>query len=331
VFAPIALPVVALIAALVRWKLQGSGNLYTATAKQFWVEHPDFGWTVSDQHPIWLGLEVIAVIAAIAVGLVIGAFVIRWRERKTGRRAKVLRILAWVGAVLPLAVPIAAFATGFGPANARDLRPVDTVAVTPIEAGISGSIALPAGRYEVVGDSQGSVVTAQVKGGGESFTARFTDAKGQLQIDPRDLAKPLTAEVSVSSASVDTGISGRSTSAREYLMTSDHPRITFTLVKLVSAKQAGPDQIQYRAAGTIALAGKTHPVEITGTLKRADAAALARLEREGDVLILQADLALAVKETVLAKDASDFDSDSIPIHVSLVLRHTGNRDPALAR
>ena len=144
--APVALPVVALIASLVRWKLQGSGNLYTATAKQFWVEHPDFGWTVSDQHPIWLGLEVIAVIAAIAVGLVIWAFVIRWRERKTGRRAKVMRILAWVGAAVPLAVPIAAFATGFGPENWRDVRPVDTVAVTPIEAGIAGSIALPAGR-----------------------------------------------------------------------------------------------------------------------------------------------------------------------------------------
>jgi polyisoprenoid-binding protein YceI len=324
VFAPIALPVVALIAALVRWKLQGSGNLYTATAKQLWVEHPDFGWTVSDHHPIWLGLEVIAVIAAVAVGLVIGAFVIRWRERKTGRRAKVLRVLAWIGAVLPLAVPIAAFATGFGPDNARDVRPVETVAVTPIEAGITGSLPLPAGPYEVVPDPRGSVVTAKVKGGGESFSATFTDARGSLQIDPRDLAKPLTAEVSVSAASVDTGISGRSTSARDYLLASKHPRITFTLEKLISAKQAGADQIQYRAKGTLGLAGNTHPVEVTGTLKRADAAALARLKRDGDVLILQGDFAVAVKETVLAKDARDFDSESIPIHVSLVLRRTGN-------
>lgn len=323
-FAPVALPVVALIAALVRWKLQGSGNLYTATAKQFWVEHPDFGWTVSDQHPIWLGLEVIAVIAAIAVGLVVWAFVIRWRERKTGRPAKVMRILAWVGAAVPLVVPIAAFATGFGPDNARDVRPVDTVAVTPIEAGIAGSIALPAGRYDVVTDSQGSVVTAKVKGGGESFTAIFKDAKGQLTIDPRDLGKPLAAEASVATASVDTGISGRSTSARDYLLASKHPRITFTLAKLVSAKQAGTDQIQYRAKGTIDLGGKTHEVEVSGTLKRADAAALARLKSDGDILILQGDFAISVKESVLAKDASDFDSDTIPIHVSLVLRRTGN-------
>ncbi|MEJ7598680.1 MAG: YceI family protein [Kofleriaceae bacterium] len=321
-FAPVVVPVVALIGALVRWKLQGSGNLYTATAKQFWIAHPDFGWTVSDQHPIWLGLEVIAAIAGLVVGLVVAGFVIRWRERKTCRPAKVLRALAWIGAVLPLAVPIAAFASGSGPDHARDTRPVDGATMTPIEAGIAGKIELPAGRYEVVPHPQGSVITAKVKAGGESFTAMFGDPKGSLQLDPGDLSKPVVAEASVATASVDTGISGRSTSARDYLLAAKHPRITWKLDQLVSAKQAGTDQVQIRARGTLGLAGKSHAVEIAGTLKRADADALARLKLAGNVLILTSDFAVPVKETVLASDAKDFDSDSIPIHVSLVLRHT---------
>jgi len=46
------------------------------------------------------------------------------------------------------------------------------------------------------------------------------------------------------------------------------------------------------------------------------------LIRPGDVLLVQADFSIVVKETALAKDAGDFDGDRIPIHVSLVMRHT---------
>ena len=51
-------------------------------------------------------------------------------------------------------------------------------------------------------------------------------------------------------------------------------------------------------------------------------AALARLGLTGDVLLVQADLALAIHETALAPDAGDFDGDRLPIHVALVLRRT---------
>ena len=56
------------------------------------------------------------------------------------------------------------------------------------------------------------------------------------------------------------------------------------------------------------------------TLRRPDTTALARLGLRGDVLLVQADFALAIRETALAPDAGDFDGDSIPIHVSLILR-----------
>nr|MBA3822105.1 hypothetical protein [Deltaproteobacteria bacterium] len=123
---------------------------------------------------------------------------------------------------------------------------------------------------------------------------------------------------------VDTGISGRSASARdEYLLADQHPRVTFKLDQVVSARATGPDQLEFRAQGTLGFVGRTHVVEVIGTLRKPDAAALARLGLTGPILIAHADLAIIIKETALGPDAGDFDGDRIPVHVSLVLRHTG--------
>src|SRR5439155_268152 len=154
-------------------------------------------------------LEICAVIAAIAVGLAVGGWIIGRREARRGRRATVLRAAAWLVAAAPLAVPIAAFASGGAPRGGLDTLPASTI--QGIEAGI---------------------------------------------------------------------------------------------------------------VGTLGLIGKTHSIELTGTLKRPDAAALQRLNLSGDVLLVQADFAVLIKETALASDAGDFDGDRIPIHVSLVMRHT---------
>src|SRR5258705_13798966 len=83
-YLPVATPIVALIAALLRWWLQGSGNLYTAVEKRFYVPDPDLGWRVSQAHPVWLGLDVCGVIAAIAVALAIGGCGVRRRGAERG-------------------------------------------------------------------------------------------------------------------------------------------------------------------------------------------------------------------------------------------------------
>ena len=46
-FAPAVIALVALIASLARWLLQGSRNFYTAFEKQFYVPDPDAGWAIS--------------------------------------------------------------------------------------------------------------------------------------------------------------------------------------------------------------------------------------------------------------------------------------------
>ena len=316
-----ALPIVALIGALVRWQVQGSRNLYTALAKRFYIPDPDLGWRISERHPIWLGLEVCAIIAAIAAGLVVGGWIIRRREARRGGRATVLRAVSWIVAGVPLAVPIAAFASGAGPAGGLDTLPAATI--QGIEAGITGIIDAPAGRYDVV-EHAGTAITAHLSAGHETFDARFGGGiRGAWQGDPHDLTRPTTGEISVDATTVDTGIDERSQHAREeYLYTDKYPRITLTLGQLKAASQQGANTVAFRAQGTLGLIGKTHAIEITGTLKKPDAAALARLGLAGEILLVQADLAIVIKETALASDASTFDGDRIPIHVSLVMRHT---------
>jgi polyisoprenoid-binding protein YceI len=320
-FAPVCLPLAALIGALVRWQMQGSRNVWTALDKRFYIPDPDLGWRVSAQHPIWLGLEICGVIAAIAFGLVAAGWFIRRREAKLGRRATGLRAATWIVAGLSLAVPISAFASGSAPDRAVDSLPASTIA--GIEAGIVGMLDAPAGRYEVI-EHAGTSITAHLSAGKETFDARFGGGiRGAWQGNPRDLTQPTTAEVSVDAASVDTGIAMRSQHAREeYLHADKHPRITVALDKVLAASQSGSSTVAFRARGTLALIGKSHAIEVTGTLKKPDAAALTRLALSGEILLVQADFEIAIKETALAGDAGDFDGDRIPIHVSLVMRHT---------
>jgi hypothetical protein len=311
-FTPAAVAVVALVASVIRWWVQGSGNLYTALAKRFYVPDPDLGWRVSTQHPIWLGLEVCAVLLAIVIALGIGGFRIRRRE---------LRIAMWVIAVATLAVPVAAFASGLGPLHGRDTLPPSAAVL--VENGIEGALDAPAGRYAVVPHA-GTSITAKLSAGGEAFDARFErDITGSWQGDPHALGAAMHAEIAVAAAAVDTGIGERTKHAREgYLRAEQFPRITVAIDRAVAVRASRPGEVLFRAPATVQLMGKTHAVEVTGSLAKPDAAALARLGLTGDVLLVQADLALAIHETALAPDAGDFDGDRIPIHVSLVLRRT---------
>jgi len=322
-FAPLVPMVVALAASIARWALQGSKNLYTAPAKRFFVADPDLGYRVSPQHPFWIGLDLCAVMVAIAVGLTIAGWVIRRREAEQGRIANALRGLTWIVGALTLAVPIRAFASGGAPPGALETLPASTI--QGIESGISGMIDAPAGRYEVVAHPSTSI-TAHLSAGHDTFDARFgSGISGGWRGDPRDFTQPVSGEISAAAASVDTGIDERSNHARrEYLLADQYPQITFAIDRVIAATQAGANAVKFRAHGRLGFVGKAHSIELSGTLKRPDPAALARLglSGTGDVLLVQADFALVIKDTALAADAKDFDGEQIPIHVSLVLRRT---------
>jgi len=317
---PILLVGAALGASLVRWSLQGSGNIYTALVKRFYVPDPDLGWRVSTQHPIWIGLDACALIAAIALVLAGAAILIR--RVRARRFIVVLRVGSWLGAVASLAVPVAAFASGPGPLHGRDWLPPS--AAVKIETGIEGSLDAPQGTYVVVSHA-GTSVTAHLSAGGEAFDARFANITGTWRGDPRDLRRPMHSEVHVTAASVDTGISERSKHAREgYLHADRFPQITVRIDRVVAVRTNAPEEIVFRAPAIVELMAKTHAVEITGTLHKPDGPALRRLGLAGDVLLADGDFSLVIQETALAPDAGDFDGERIPIHVSLVLRRTGD-------
>lgn len=322
-FLPVVTPIAALIASLLRWWLQGSGNLYTAVEKRFYVPDPDLGWRVSTEHPVWLGLDLCAVIAALTVAVAAAGYLIRRRETRRAARSSGLRLIAWIVGVVPVVAPIVAYASGSRPAGARDALPTETATPTAM-IGIAGAVVAPAGRYEVV-PHEGTSITAHLTAGGESFDARFGDVQGFWRGDPQALAEPMSAEISVATASVDTGVKSRSKHARtKYLDADTYPRIEVKIDHLVAAQPAGTDRAAFRARGTLYLLGRTHAIEIAGTLEHPNAAALARLGLTGSILLVKATFSIAIHETALAADAKAFDGDVIPIAVSLVLRHAGS-------
>jgi hypothetical protein len=332
-FLAIVPAVIAIAAALARWAIQSSGNLYTALDKRFYVPDRDVGWRVAGDGPIWLGLEVIGGMAAFAVGIAVAAWVIRRVERKRGGTPwRWARIATWIAACVPIVVPIAAFATGLGPDGGRESLPQGQLAAAPT-SGIEGDLGRPGGRYEVIAH-EGSAITARVSAGEEVFDARFAgDLRGTWDGDPRDLTRPMTAEIDVAAASVDTGIAQRSRHAREgYLYADKHPRIGFALRRLIAARQDAPDLVLFRAEGSIAMMGLDHAVEVTGSLRALPPDGAARLGLANRaVLIVQADMLLKISQSALAADRDSFDSDDIPIHVSLVLAHRNNATAGVNR
>ena len=169
----------------------------------------------------------------------------------------------------------------------------------------------------------GSAITATVSAGQETFEARFAGGlAGGWEGDPGDLTRPFTAAVSVDASTVDTGVDMRTSHAKEkYLAVARFPRIGLTIDKLIAARQDGPAQLAFRAAARLDFLGEQLPVEITGNLRVPDRDGRVRLGvgAETPTLLVSADLAITVKGSGLRGSAASFDSDRIPITVSLVL------------
>lgn len=304
----------------VRWWLQGSGNLYTDLDRALYVPDPHLGWRLVVNGPIWLGLEVLAVLAAGAAGVLLAGWWID-RQERGGTRRRTLRAVQWGVAIAMLVVPAATFTTGFGPAGRRDRLPAE--GVQPPSFGITGALeGMPAGAYRVLAH-EGSFAVATLRGGGETFEARFGDLEGTWRGDPADLRQPMTAEISVGARTVDTGIGLRSQSAYQDLQADAHPRIRFRLTGVDAARQDEERTVAFVAAGTVELIGRSHPVGVTGTLRALDQAGRERLGVAGAVLLVRANFTLHLDETAVPNDGT-FDTDEVPLSVSLVLSHSND-------
>ena len=312
-------PAAAAAAALGRWLLQGSGNLYSDTGKDLYIPDPDLGWRLTHTSITWLGLDAVLVTLAITIATVLACALLLRLERKTQRARPKMRITLRALGPLALMVPLWAFASGAAPEGARDQLP-EQASVTIPASGVSGVLpAKAAGRYQVE-EHAGTQVTASVGAGGETFEARFVgEAKGFLRFDPRDLTQPMSAEVSVASASVDTGIELRSKHAREELQTEKFPRLSFKLESLLASAQQDPSSLTFSASGSVTLMGKSQATKVSGTLSAPNEEARKRLGFPNqDVLLARARFSISLKEAEIENDGT-FDADIIPVQVSLVL------------
>lgn len=328
----LVLPSLAVAAALARWLMQGRENVYTDVETRYYLADAD-GWRVTEDGPVSLGLDAIAVLAGFAAALFAAAVIVNLWERRRGKPLPVPRAVHWAVSAIPLAVPIWAFASGSVPAGALFQAPSGVVEA-PAGSITGGLPGMPAGTYRVWPHER-TAITARLKAGGEGFEARFASKiEGTWRGAPADLRQPMNAVVSVATEVVDTGIELRSKHAREdYLDGARHPRISFHLDRLLGAGPAddpgAPGAVAYRAEGTVELMGARHPVAVTGLLIPTDEAGRRRLGfSPGDaVLRATAHFELKIHETKLAKDAGDFDGDVVPVDVSLVLRREAGPTP----
>jgi polyisoprenoid-binding protein YceI len=320
----LTLPGLALAASVARWLLQGSGNVYTAPGKRFYLPDPDLGWRIAPESPPWIGLDAIAALAAFTAALGVVAWFVRQRERTQGQPWRQARVALWVMAVIPLAVPLWAFSGGLAPEGAREALPPGVIGPPP--GGFEGALTdLPAGTYELVPGSESSI-TARIKAGGEEFDTRFSgNLAATVTFDPRDPGGALAARVRVDAASVDTGVRMRSEHAasKDYLDAKRFPEISLEIDKLTSSRQgAGPGELVFWADATLTLMDKRIVVPVQGTVRTLDEAGRQRIGSTRPAMVVTADFTLMVADSPLSP--KDFERDRIPVQAVLILTQTAS-------
>lgn len=282
---------------------------------QPYLPDADLGWRRSEESHVWLGLDVLAICLAVAVGAVFVTYFVR----KKGFAHVSLAIEVLAGVVL--LIPLFALLGGAPPEGAREAQPV--AEDRSIASGIVGSLPnLPSGRYVIV-EQKDAAVAAQLVAGGEEFEARFAGGlKGFLEFDPSDLSQPVSAEIEVDAKSIKTGIELRDKHALEELKPETYPTLRFKFENLTSAQNES-ETLLFEATGSVFLGGRTHHVPIAGSVARISPALAARLGVAFDAphLLVKASLRLHLPDTIIENDGT-FDRNDVPVLITLILKHT---------
>lgn len=333
-FLPAAVALVAAGLTLARYLIQGTGNVYTDVSRTFYVKDPLIGWSATRETWLWVGLEVIGLIAGIAFACLVGELLARRLQRSPparatwGARVAVLvvagNVVLSLLAVASLALPIAAFASGMPPAGAEAMLPDTSFAPPDVgaaggggearEASLAGAIS---GSYHVVAGAAANLVVVQIAAGGENFDARFKPVTGSVMLDTGAL-EATSATLSVPSASIDAGIALRSKHAKDDLLVERYPEIAVDLAKLEAVDYAGLDEITFAATAKLRLLGDTIPLPATGSVKVLSDEERAQLGVTAQhALLVNARLEIPLTRTKL--DPSDYDDPTVRVTTRLVL------------
>lgn len=317
-------PAAALLAGGARWLLQGSGNLYTSTDQRFYVPDVDLGWRLAPETYLWLGLDGLALIVGFAAAAGVAALLIHRRESRNQVHHRRLRTALLAISALPLLIPIAGFASGAPPREARESVGAEAgVVARGIEASLASA---PAGTYELI-EHRGTLIAASIKAGGDAFEARFAGgARGQWRGDPTDLSQPMSGSFHIAAASVATGIELRDEHTAERLDAASHPELGFALTRVTGTSADGERRVRFRGEGELAIMGATLPVEITGAVTELDDDGKARQDLGAEpALVVSASFEIDLRHTPVDTSGRAFDEPIVPIRVSLVLIKRGDK------
>jgi hypothetical protein len=246
-----------------------------------------------------------------------------WRRevKRSVTHAK-LRTALLVASAAPLLIPIAGFAAGTPPADAREVPPADAgVVAEGIEASLPGA---PAGTYQVV-EHRGTLIAASIAAGGDTFEARFAgDPRGHWRGDPSDLEQPMSGEIYVAAGSVKTGIDLRDEHAAEAVGAREFSELGFEITRITGSAADGERRVRFRGEGRLQIMGRSIPTDVNGTVTELDAGAKKRQAiGAAAALVVNATLEIDLRQTPIDTTGGTFDNMLVPIRVSLVLINEG--------
>ena len=147
------------------------------------------------------------------------------------------------------------------------------------------------------------------------------DVSGKISFDVKNVGKTLKGEISISTASITTGITMRDRDLRapKWLDAEQFPKISFTIKKVNSIKIIAGNKLQIDLIGTFFLHGVKNDVPVTATMTYLDASSVTASRAPGDLLGVSAKFQILlskfnVKNMVLGSRVAD----KIDIDVNIV-------------
>lgn len=109
---------------------------------------------------------------------------------------------------------------------------------------------------------------------------------GQISFDISDVKSTLKGEISITTASLKTGISMRDRDLKEpkWLDAESYPTISFTIKKVINVKQLAPNKLDVKVLGDFNLHGVTNEIPVDATMIYLDQSPSTEAREPGDLL-----------------------------------------------
>ncbi len=155
----------------------------------------------------------------------------------------------------------------------------------------------------------------------EDISGMSSDVKGSVSFDPQDIKNTLKGEISISTASLKSGIALRDKHIRsaDWLDAENYPDITFEIKEVKDVKQIDKQTVAVTLIGDFTVHGVTKEVESKAKLIYLEESEMTKMKMPGDLLSVRASFNInlsdfGVEHMALGKKVSD----EIEVNVNIV-------------